>query len=101
MDGSESAPRSKLESAAEIILKELAEKNFESVTCFESECNFEYSSLDETEAAKIAKIAETDLISKGFTSIKISPTESLLSGLLSSVFFGLGMGLAAALFGAL
>jgi hypothetical protein len=101
MEGTDSLPKSTLETAVESILKERAGKNLESVKCVESECTFEYSALDETEAAKIANSVEADLAAKGFAGIKINATESLSSGLLRSVFFGLGMGLAAAIFGAL
>jgi hypothetical protein len=102
LDDSEPAPKSSLELAAESILVARAGKeHFESVRCLNLECSFEYSTLDEDIAAKIADDAEAHLVAKGFPGVKISVTESLLSGLIGSIFFGLGMGLAAAVFGAL
>lgn len=102
IDGPQPAPTNGLELAARDILVTLAgDEHFNSVSCRELECSFVYSAMDEYGAAKIAKDAEAALAVKGFPGVKISETESFSSSLAGSIFYGLGKGLAAVVFGAI
>ncbi len=98
----EEMPDSNLEIVAErVLLEKAGADHFRSVSCLDLICTFEYGAFGEQEAAEVARAGEAALALEGFPEVKIEVKETFSASLMRAVLFGLGMGLAAAVFGSM